>query len=192
MLNKYRRLLEGLLLKVFGAKISLNPNVLTLLGLLSALAAALAALATRDPLLTLALVLLSSLLDALDGYVAKVSGRATSFGAFLDSVADRVSDAAFTVSMMALSILTPLESIVLLAAEYMVSYCRARAEPLGVDLRGVGLAERGERVALKMASIAAMPPSPLIARGLALLLAILSVTTAIHRVVFVHQSLKAA
>ena len=97
-------------------------------------------------------VVVSGLVDLLDGSVARVSGRASPRGAFFDSVVDRLSDGLMfggvawylaagdrpTLAVLALAV--ALVSLV-------VSYERARAESLGFDARG-GLMERAERMVL--------------------------------------------
>jgi phosphatidylglycerophosphate synthase len=96
------------------------------------------------------LVLLGSLFDMLDGIVARVNGRTTAFGAYLDSVLDRYSDGFLFLGLaynlreyptgIALSLGT-------LLGAFLVSYARARAEGLGEDCK-VGIMERPERIIL--------------------------------------------
>jgi CDP-diacylglycerol--glycerol-3-phosphate 3-phosphatidyltransferase len=98
------------------------------------------------------LVLLVGAFDMLDGAVARASGRATTFGAFLDSTLDRYSEAAIFLGILADGTQRGDLQVVLLAyaaaiGSLMVSYARARAEGLG--LRGdVGWLQRPERVVL--------------------------------------------
>ncbi|HEY7707310.1 MAG TPA: CDP-alcohol phosphatidyltransferase family protein [Gaiellaceae bacterium] len=91
-----------------------------------------------------------SLLDVLDGALARQSGRGTPFGAFLDSTMDRVGEAAM-LGAIALVFARDGNEIALAAAfaamtaSFLVSYTRAKAEGLG--LKGdVGLGSRAERV----------------------------------------------
>jgi len=96
--------------------------------------------------------LVGSTLDAVDGALARLSGRASIRGAFLDSVLDRVAELAlltgvFIHLMGRDDAYGMLLVFVLAQGSLLISYLRARAESLGVDGRG-GLMERSERVLL--------------------------------------------
>jgi len=190
MLNRYRRILESALTRILGDRLHLDPNALTLMGLLVAGIAVLSSWLGASPLMIAALILASSTLDVLDGYVARRGGLVTPFGAFLDSTTDRVCDAAFTASLALSGILGSTEALLLLTAEYMVSYARARAEALGVGLKGVGLMERGERVILKVLALTLSAWSIEAGRVVAWLLILLTSITALHRIVKVHAELR--
>ena len=91
-----------------------------------------------------------SLLDILDGALARQSGKGTPFGAFMDSTTDRVGEA-FMLGAIALVLAREGRewglalTIAAIAGSFLVSYTRARAEALG--LKGdVGLGSRAERV----------------------------------------------
>jgi phosphatidylglycerophosphate synthase len=127
----------------------LRPNQLSCFGLVCSMiaAAAFAADQRRAGALSLAL---AGALDILDGALARVSGQASPYGAFLDSVLDRYSDLLVLAGIVFLfARLGRLEAVaaVLLAliGTVMVSYTRARAESVDVECR-VGLMERGERM----------------------------------------------
>jgi CDP-diacylglycerol--glycerol-3-phosphate 3-phosphatidyltransferase len=92
----------------------------------------------------------SALTDVLDGSVAKAAGTAGPRGAFFDSVADRISDALLLGGVAwyfvgAHSGRTSLLPVAVLAASFIVSYERAKAESLGFTARG-GVMERMERI----------------------------------------------
>jgi CDP-diacylglycerol--glycerol-3-phosphate 3-phosphatidyltransferase len=131
------------------ARAGVTANGLTLLGLAGSLAAGVL-IASGHPRTGGAVSLLSGLPDMLDGAVAKASGRVGRRGAFLDSVADRVSDAAVLTGIVWLAVgydqlrLAVLASMVL-SLSLIISYVKARAESLGFDCN-VGIAERPERV----------------------------------------------
>lgn len=98
------------------------------------------------------LFLLFNALDFLDGAVARASGTAGGYGAFLDSVLDRYSEAVVFIGLLAwfsrADDLAALAATALaLVGSFMVSYCRARAEGLGMDCE-VGLLQRPERIVL--------------------------------------------
>lgn len=132
-------------------KTGITADQLTILGVVMAGAASLA-IANGALRLGLLLLVLCAVPDVLDGAVAKASGTASPRGAFFDSVMDRVSDA-FLLGGMAwyLSTTNPGRIAVLplavLAASFVISYERAKAESLGYDARG-GIMERAERLVL--------------------------------------------
>ena len=98
---------------------------------------------------------LTALFDVLDGTVARRSGKTSTFGAFLDSTLDRLSDGALFVGLATFYALDPVHHSAWmmllcmsgLVAAMMTSYTRARAEALGIDAK-VGMVQRAERVVL--------------------------------------------
>jgi len=97
-----------------------------------------------------ALVLVSGLLDILDGALARFTKQTTKFGAILDSTADRVSEAAIFCGLLIWYVLEgaalqTVATFVALIGSFLVSYIRARAEGVGLECR-VGLFTRAERV----------------------------------------------
>ena len=131
-------------------RIAIHPNVFTIAGFVITAAAALAL--PEDLRLGGILILLGGLCDMFDGVLARVNGRTTRFGAFLDSLLDRYADAFIFLSLAwrlagqgdhtgaFLSIGTMLGAL-------LVSYARARGEGLGIDNHD-GIMERPERIIL--------------------------------------------
>jgi CDP-diacylglycerol--glycerol-3-phosphate 3-phosphatidyltransferase len=102
-----------------------------------------------------------SILDILDGALARAGGKTTEFGAFLDSTTDRVSEG-FMLTAIAFVLARhhhPVFVAVAMAAvagSFLVSYTRAKAEALG--LRGdVGIGSRAERVVVITAGLVFAP-----------------------------------
>lgn len=182
MLNRLKFLLERALSELIGDRISLSPNVITLLSLAFSVITLLASYLGLPLLFTAFLLLLSASLDALDGYVARRMGKATKFGAFLDSTVDRVSDALHTYVLYLCGTFDLSSAYAMLVSEYLVSYTRARAESLGANFSGVGIMERGERVLAKAAVLLLQSLNPSAAQALAYVLIALTVATAIQRV----------
>ena len=124
-------------------------DVLTFTGLVAAAAAGVA-IATGWFGIAIGLLIVTGFTDLFDGAVAKASGSASIRGAFFDSVTDRVADAfLFAGCAWYLAdhgggrvVILPLG---ILAAAFLVSYQRAKAESLGIAARG-GLMERAERL----------------------------------------------
>lgn len=132
-------------------KVGVTPDVLTVAGLLLAVAAGISvgAGALRIGLL---LVILAALPDLLDGAVAKAGNTASQRGAFFDSVIDRVTDALLLggVAWYLASHDSPHMSVLpfaVMAVSATISYERAKAESLGLQAKG-GLMERAERIIL--------------------------------------------
>ena len=132
-------------------KVGVTPDVLTVAGLLLAVAAGISvgAGALR---LGLLLVILAALPDLLDGAVAKAGNTASQRGAFFDSVIDRVTDALLLggVAWYLASNDSAHMSILpfaVMAVSATISYERAKAESLGLQAKG-GLMERAERIIL--------------------------------------------
>ncbi|MGC9143789.1 CDP-alcohol phosphatidyltransferase family protein [Hydrogenobaculum sp.] len=95
------------------------------------------------------LLLLGGLFDALDGALARFANKSSSFGAFLDSTIDRLSDALpIGAIILFFSKAQDVEGVFLgllaLMFSFMVSYTKARSHSLGVDIP-VGVFERTER-----------------------------------------------
>src|SRR6478672_3579285 len=98
---------------------------------------------------------LTALFDVLDGTVARRTNRSSTFGAFLDSTLDRLSDGfvlggravVYATSTLHHSIPLMITAMLGIIGSFLTSYTRARAESLGLDAK-VGLLQRPERVVL--------------------------------------------
>lgn len=170
--------------------IGVPPNALTVSSMMILLIGAFFFAFSTDILLYLVFIATSSILDALDGAVARATGKASRFGAFLDSTVDRVNDAILILSLGFLR-LNQLCILVFLVASFLVSYIRARAESLGVGLAGIGLIERPERILGVILVLASYRVSPRLAEALLLVLTILSVVTVVQRIMQVYRRINA-
>ena len=161
------------------AALGVTPAMLTTAGLLGNIVAA--ALVVEGALLPAGIVvLLASALDMLDGALARATGSASRFGAMFDSTLDRFSEAVVLFGVAWYAIDTGQREIALLAfaavvGSLMVSYVRARAEGLRLELRD-GIFTRAERVVLTGAMLITG-----YLRGGLWLLAVLSLFTAFQR-----------
>jgi CDP-diacylglycerol--glycerol-3-phosphate 3-phosphatidyltransferase len=129
----------------------ITPNQVTIAGTVLNLAAG--ALVIAEHLVWAGIVfVVAGLMDMLDGALARLSQKVTTFGAFLDSTLDRVSEGvilsaiAYLLAVQGREIDVALVVLALLGS-VLVSYTRARAESLGVECK-VGLMSRPERVIL--------------------------------------------
>lgn len=138
------------------ARRGVSPDAVTYGSLVvSALAAALAALGGRWLLLATLVLVVSGLLDNLDGAVAVLTGRTTRWGYVLDSVVDRLSDLLYLVALVLVG--APVELAAACGAlVFLLEYSRARAGNAGGDEVGtVTIAERPTRVIVVAAALLA-------------------------------------
>lgn len=131
------------------ARSKIPPNALTILGPIVATFAAWMYI-QQQLALALLLLLLSGFVDALDGAVARATGKTTAFGGVLDSVCDRYSDAIVLIGVILGGWSSTFWGILAIVGSLLVSYTRARAEAAGVEQLGVGIAERPERLIILM------------------------------------------
>ncbi|MBA2383451.1 MAG: CDP-alcohol phosphatidyltransferase family protein [Actinobacteria bacterium] len=148
------------------ARTRVTPNMLTAAGVsLCVVAGVLVYFEYRNELVFFwvgALVfVVGSVLDILDGALARVGGKQTPFGAFIDSTTDRASEA-FMLGAIGLVFMREGQEVALaltiaaIAGSFLVSYTRAKAEALG--FRGdVGIGSRAERVVVITAGLALAP-----------------------------------
>ncbi|MCS7136767.1 MAG: CDP-alcohol phosphatidyltransferase family protein [Candidatus Caldarchaeum sp.] len=147
-----RKFFEKVVTPVVGSLVRANvsPNVLTVSGLLvTGVSLPFFSWGRADGvffLLAGLLLALGSLLDGLDGLAARMMGKQTRFGAFLDSFTDRISDSFIVVGFVLSGVVDAVLAVAMLTAMMLVSYARARAESLAVDLKEVGLGERAVRL----------------------------------------------
>jgi CDP-diacylglycerol--glycerol-3-phosphate 3-phosphatidyltransferase len=180
------------------ARTRVTPNALTTSGVtLCAVAAVLVYFEYRNEIfyfwLGAVIFVIGSLLDILDGALARASGKSTPFGAFVDSTTDRVSEG-FMLGAIALVFHRDGNEVALaatfaaLGGSFLVSYTRARAEALG--LKGdVGIGSRAERVVVITAGLVLAPWGAL--QWAIYLLAATAWFTVVQRVLSVRTQLRA-
>jgi CDP-diacylglycerol--glycerol-3-phosphate 3-phosphatidyltransferase len=144
------------------ARTRITPNVLTATGVTLCLAAAvLVPFEDRNRILFYWLgavvFVVGSVLDILDGALARAGGKSTVFGAFLDSTTDRVGEGAMLAAIALVfaragNDVAVVFTVAAVAGSFLVPYVRAKAEALA--LRGdVGLGSRAERVVVITAGL---------------------------------------
>lgn len=180
-------LLLGAIVRVFAA-LHINPNSLTVFGfLLNVVAAYLFAYGYFR--WAGGTIILAGLFDMLDGRVARLSNRVTPFGGFFDSVLDRYSDLCLMIGLLVFyGRINRFWYVTLVAfvmiGSVMVSYARARAENLIPSCR-VGFLERPERTVLLIIGAMFDRMAPVL-----WVIAVLSTTTVIHRMVYTWQEIR--
>jgi CDP-diacylglycerol--glycerol-3-phosphate 3-phosphatidyltransferase len=139
------------------------------------------------------LFVVGSVLDILDGALARSRGIGSPFGAFLDSTVDRVGEG-FMIGAIGLVLMRHDQmwgvalAFAAVAGSFLVSYARARAEALG--LRGdVGLGSRAERVVVITAGLVLAPVNDLVLPATMALLATTAWITVVQRILFVRKQL---
>jgi phosphatidylinositol phosphate synthase len=169
----------------------ITPNQLTVAGL--SLNAVAAVLIYREHFVWATVAFLSgSVLDILDGALARSHGKLTPFGGFLDSTTDRMSEG-LVLGAIALVLARQghtwaLASVfVALVGSFLVSYTRARAEAMGLRCE-VGLMSRAERIALVAVALPFAGLGTL--RWVIPLLAALTAFTVWQRIDYVRRQLK--
>ncbi len=135
------------------------------------------------------LITIGGLLDGIDGLLARLSGQASSYGAFLDSVLDRWSESVVFLGLLwwYLRADMPVEVILIyvsLASSLLVSYTRARAEGVGAQCKR-GLFTRLERVVVLIAGLV-LNQVPVVLW----ILAVFATWTALQRIYFTWKYIK--
>jgi len=158
LLNKLRDSLQPAMTRLGTsfASTGLSANFWTGLGLVISIAAG---IAYASPIFTstdrylaaivgCVLLLISGFFDIVDGSVARVTKQTSKKGAFLDSSFDKISEVVIFGGIALGGLASPFWCLVALGLSLLVSYTRARAESLGVELKGIGIGERAERMLL--------------------------------------------
>ena len=183
------------------ARLGLSPNALTLIGFGIACAAAVAA-GAQAWLVAGLLVIFGGVFDMFDGMVARATGKVSKAGAFMDSTFDRWGEAVVYVGIVWGGISAGFDLVAALAAAamaaaFMVSYTRARAESLGFapgkGMANVGLAPREVRLVvltagLLLAGIAGGSTALVLEVTLGLLALLATITTVQRIVVTLNQA----
>ena len=150
MLNNLRERLRPILEKIgkaFAAT-GLSPNFWTSIGLVFALASAVVyGLGIEFGLIIGGVLLLvSGFFDMVDGQVARVSGKTSHKGSYLDSMFDKIAETAIFLGILVGGYAEPYLVLLAITLSLLVSYARAKSDALNIKLQGVGIGERAERL----------------------------------------------
>lgn len=170
------------------SKIGLSPNQWTLISLLPALIAVWF-LINNEFLVAAILFLISAFLDLVDGSVARVTGRVSKKGAYLDTVVDRYVEAFIIFGLLFTSlppVVLPMAAwlVMYLFGGMMTTYVKAAAkekELVEKELKG-GLLERAERLIILFIGILLATVSPVVLSYIIVLLAVLTNVSALQRI----------
>ena len=201
MLNRYARAAVTRILTPVAKLLNrwgVSPDVVTILGTIGVCVGALVFF-PRGQLLVGVLVITAFVFsDTIDGVMARLLGRTSKWGAFLDSTLDRIGDAAIF-SGLAIWFFQGGDDRVMawlalacLVLGSVVSSARARAEGLGMTA-SVGIAERADRLvaALVTTGLVGLGLPEVVLKVVLAVLAVASVITILQRVLFVRQQVLA-
>ncbi|CAN5303869.1 CDP-alcohol phosphatidyltransferase family protein [soil metagenome] len=202
MLNRFRAFWTKIFSPVARLllRLGISPDAVTVVGTLGVAFGALWFFPRGQLLVGVLVVTAFVFSDLVDGHMARLSGSASKWGAFLDSTLDRVGDAAIFGGLV-LYYVGPGESdrlaalaLYCLVMGSVTSYARARAESLGMEARG-GIAERADRLAaiLVMTGLSDLFDLPVLLVLTLMVLAVASTITVLQRILQVRrQALSAA
>ena len=181
-------------------RVGISPDAVTIVGTLGVAFGALWFFPRGDLLVGVLVITAFVFSDLVDGHMARLSGSASKWGAFLDSTLDRVGDAAIFGGLV-LYYVGPGDSdrlaalaLFCLVMGSVTSYARARAESLGMEARG-GVAERADRLAaiLVMTGLSDLFDLPVLLVLTLWVLGVASTITVLQRILQVRrQALSAA
>jgi CDP-diacylglycerol--glycerol-3-phosphate 3-phosphatidyltransferase len=178
-------------------RLGISPDLVTVLGTVGVVLAALACFPQGWLWQGALVVTLFVLSDMLDGQMAKVSGKASAWGAFLDSTSDRLGDAAVFGGILLYftyqrdSTLWGAVALAALVFGQWTSYVKARAESLGFTCTG-GLAARADRLVIILAgALVAGLGVPYVLEVAVSLLAVASMVTVFQRIAQVRRQAEA-
>lgn len=179
-------------------RLNVSPDAVTVVGTLGVVVAALWFFPQGQLLVGVLVITAFVFSDLLDGTMARLSGRTSTWGAFLDSTLDRMGDSAifgglvlyyaFTVGSEVLAALT----LYCLVTGWLTSYTRARAESLGYEAK-VGIAARADRLVavLVAAGLSDIFELPVLLEAVLWLLAVASSVTVVQRILVVRRQARA-
>jgi len=150
VLDRYRKAADRILVPVASRMLRVNPNAVSWIAFLGAVGAGLGFFVGGGGFLGLALllILVNAYLDALDGKIAKMAGKASSRGDFLDHVLDRYADV-FMIGGIAFSAYCDLRvGTLALLGVLLTSYMGTQAQAVGQGRRYAGLLGRADRLVL--------------------------------------------
>ncbi|HWO57246.1 MAG TPA: CDP-alcohol phosphatidyltransferase family protein [bacterium] len=171
-------------------RLGLTPNILTALGLVCAAGAAVAFWQERF-WLGVFLMLLTSLLDMLDGATARAGNLGTVFGAVLDHNVDRVGEFLIILGIVLSGHVHPGWGLFALFGMWSASYARAAAESIGkMKTCAVGFVGRLEKFIIILAGAVFEVYFPMKSLQIAMIaVGAISFITTIQRLIFAHREL---
>jgi len=150
MLNNLRESLKPTLEKIGKgfASTGLSPNFWTFVGLVFAIFSAVVyGLGIEYGLIIGGfLLLVSGFFDMVDGQVARVTGKTSIKGSYLDSMFDKIAEVAIFLGILVGGYAEPYLVLLAITLSLLVSYARAKSDAINIKLQGIGIGERAERL----------------------------------------------
>ena len=176
-----------ILLPLVKALSFMPPNVITLGGFLVVIIAALLILNGKFRVGGMVLIA-GSILDAIDGQIARAKGKTSKFGAFFDSTLDRYGEffIFFAIAFAKKGYFLASLCFAATLGAFLTSYTRARADSLGVDIKE-GFFTRVERIIIIIIGLVILPEHLVY---IMVILAIGSNITAIQRILIAYKRLE--
>ncbi|MCA9827536.1 MAG: CDP-alcohol phosphatidyltransferase family protein [Nitrosopumilus sp.] len=189
MLNNLRDLLRPALEKVGRgfASTGLSPNFWTFVGLAFAMVSAVVYGLGMEYGLVIGgiLLLVSGFFDMVDGQVARVTGKTSAKGSYLDSMFDKIAEVAIFLGILVGGYAEPYLVMLAITLSLLVSYARAKSDAINIRLQGIGIGERAERLlAIAIIGIAGFMEYAVI------IVVIIAGITLIQRMVVTTKSIK--
>ena len=130
------------------AATGLSPNFWTVVGLIIALSSAVVyGMGVEFGLIIGGILLLvSGFFDMVDGQVARVTGKTSKKGEYLDSMFDKISEVAIFLGILVGGYAEPYVVLLAITLSLLVSYARAKSDLINIKLQGIGIGERAERL----------------------------------------------
>ena len=130
------------------AATGLSPNFWTVVGLVIALSSAVVyGMGVEFGLIIGGILLLvSGFFDMVDGQVARVTGKTSKKGEYLDSMFDKISEVAIFLGILIGGYAEPYVVLLAITLSLLVSYARAKSDLINIKLQGIGIGERAERL----------------------------------------------
>ena len=130
------------------ASTGLSPNFWTAVGLSFALISAIVyGLGIEFGLIIGGILLLvSGFFDMIDGQVARVTGKTSKKGEYLDSMFDKIAEVTIFLGILAGGYVEPYLVLLAITLSLLVSYARAKSDIVNIKLQGIGIGERAERL----------------------------------------------
>lgn len=186
MLLQIKKFSAKLLQPLAKKLVKVPANVITLLGLLSAVVTFFGFI-FNFLIIIIIFLFITEFFDQLDGVVARLQGP-TKLGAFYDSTLDRIGDFFLFFGVILSGYANVVISIIALMGAFLTSYTRAKIEALGVDnIYGVGLIERTDRVPIFFFGALLQIWFPTAIWWTMVFLVIFSIITVLQRMIYAYR-----
>ncbi len=154
VLNRFREHFQGSFQRVAGLfiRLGLKPYMVSALSVISALISSLfiyfSGGSTQFVAMAILFFGLAALTDAVDGAMARMQHRVSKAGSFMDSFSDRIVEVLILCSVILTGMVSTFIGLLFLCSSLLISYIRSKAEAIDVEMAGIGLMERAERILL--------------------------------------------